>query len=403
MLVNAAFVAAGALAAGLHRAGGERHRRPAAPDRADASTARSQALTTAAVRAPRAARVPRSGSPIRLDAMNGFDSYRVRERADIARWILVVAFLVLSGAFFRTQVIQHDKFQLKAETNRLRPIPLTPPRGVDPRPAAAGSSPRTCPATRSSCSPRRPTRSGRCWPGCGRFVPVDTRRGRPRSSGASRQARYQPALVFGDATFETVARLEEHRSVLPGLVIQAEPKRLYPAGKAVGAPGRLRLRGDRAGPHANRYPGRRARLDRRARRASSGSTTTRCGASKGVRYIEVNARGRLVREEAGSGLAAARRPGKPISTTIDLDLQRFIDSIWPAGVRGAMVAMTPKGEVRALYSAPTYDPNAVRRRHLAARTGARSTTTRPGRCSTGRSRRAIRPPRRSSWPSPPWR
>ena len=36
---------------------------------------------------------------------------------------------MLSGAFFRTQVVQHDKFQLKAETNRLRPIPLTPPRG----------------------------------------------------------------------------------------------------------------------------------------------------------------------------------------------------------------------------------------------------------------------------------
>ena len=62
--------------------------------------------------------------------MNGFDSYRVRERAEVARWILVAAFLVLSGAFFRTQVIQHDKFQLKAETNRLRPIPLTPPRGA---------------------------------------------------------------------------------------------------------------------------------------------------------------------------------------------------------------------------------------------------------------------------------
>jgi penicillin-binding protein 2 len=32
--------------------------------------------------------------------------------------------------------------------------------------------------------------------------------------------------------------------------------------------------------------------------------------------------------------------------------------VWPAGVRGAMVAMTPSGEVRALYSAPSYDPNA---------------------------------------------
>nr|MBA3345791.1 hypothetical protein [Gemmatimonadales bacterium] len=62
--------------------------------------------------------------------MNGFDSYRVRERAELARLVLIGAFLVLGSAFFRTQIIQHDKFQLKAETNRLRPIPLTPPRGA---------------------------------------------------------------------------------------------------------------------------------------------------------------------------------------------------------------------------------------------------------------------------------
>src|SRR5918992_571261 len=62
--------------------------------------------------------------------MNGFDSYRVRERAETARWVLVAAFLLLGGAFFRTQVIQHERFQLQAETNRLRPIPLTAPRGA---------------------------------------------------------------------------------------------------------------------------------------------------------------------------------------------------------------------------------------------------------------------------------
>ncbi len=77
----------------------------------------------------------------------------------------------------------------------------------------------------------------------------------------------------------------------------------------------------------------------------------------GVRYIEVNARGRLVREEASSA-SLPPTPGRPIATTLDLDLQQFIDSIWPVGVRGAMIAMTPAGEVRALYSAPSFDPNA---------------------------------------------
>jgi penicillin-binding protein 2 len=54
--------------------------------------------------------------------------------------------------------------------------------------------------------------------------------------------------------------------------------------------------------------------------------------------------------------------GKTVNTTIDLGLQRFIDSMWRAdpslgNKRGAMVAMTPKGEVLAYYSHPNFDPN----------------------------------------------
>ncbi|MBA3521029.1 MAG: hypothetical protein H0T90_00805, partial [Gemmatimonadales bacterium] len=106
---------------------------------------------------------------------------------------------------------------------------------------------------------------------------------------------------------------------------------------------------------ANRYPG-----------AALGTIVGKAGLERqyddslrggaGVRYIEVNARGRLVREEAGAA-SLPPTPGHPLVTTIDLDLQRFIDSIWPAGMRGAMIAMTPSGQIRALYSAPSYDPN----------------------------------------------
>ena len=189
----------------------------------------------------------------------------------------------------------------------------------------------------------------------GRFVPIDTS-DTEEIVRRFAQARYQPVVVFGDATFETVARLEEHRAVLPGLVIQSEPKRLYPAGKAVAHLVGYVSEVTESDLTANRFPG-----------AGLGSIVGKAGLEKeyddtlrgdeGVRYIEVNARGRLVREEAGTA-ALPPTPGRPISTTIDLDLQRYIDSVWPAGVRGAMIAMTPTGQVRALYSAPTYDPNA---------------------------------------------
>ena len=226
--------------------------------------------------------------------MNGFDSYRVRERAEIARMVLVGAFLVLIGAFFRTQVLQHDKFQLKAETNRLRPIPLTPPRGTifdrSGRVIAENVPGYSVKLLASSVDSLKAVLDR-----VRKYVPLDSVQ---ISDILDRyaQARYQPALVFGDASLEVVAKLEEHRAALPGLVVQAEPKRLYPAGKSVAHLVGYVSEVTEADLAADRYPG-----------AILGSIVGKAGlereyddtlrGNEGVRYIEVNARGRLVREE----------------------------------------------------------------------------------------------------------
>ena len=281
------------------------------------------------------------------------DSYRIRERADIARLVLLGAFLVLIGAFFRTQVLQHEKFQLKAATNRLRPIQLTSPRGsiLDRKGQVLAEN---VPGYSVKLLAQSTDSLRAVLARVARFVPLDSARVTDIIQRYL-QARYQPALVFGDASFDVVAKLEEHRSLLPGLVIQAEPKRLYPAGKSIAHLVGYVSEVTEADLNADRYPG-----------AVLGSIVGKAGLEgeyddtlrgiEGVRYIEVNARGRLVREEAASA-SLPPTPGKRIVTTIDLDLQRFVDSIWPAGVRGALVAMTPNGEIRALYSAPTFDPN----------------------------------------------
>ena len=285
--------------------------------------------------------------------MNGFDSVRVRQRGLIAQWVVGLAFLVLIGAFFRTQIVQHEKFQLKAETNRLRPVPLTPPRGVifDRKGKIIAEN---VPGYSVKLLAPAADSLTRVLQRFSEVVPLD-------SSDIQtivrryRQATYEPVTVLGDATFEQVSRLEEHRAVLPGLIVQSEPKRFYPAGKAVahvvGYVSEV-TEGDLA---SKRYAG-----------AGLGTIVGKAGLEReyddtlrgtpGVRYIEVNARGRLVREQTGVATLPPAA-GKALHTTIDVDLQEFIDSIWPAGVRGAMVAVTPSGEVRALYSAPAYDPN----------------------------------------------
>jgi penicillin-binding protein 2 len=285
--------------------------------------------------------------------MTGFDTYRLRERADTARLVLIGAFLVLASAFFRTQVVQHSKFQLKAETNRLRPISLTPPRGTifDRNGRVIAEN---VPGYSVKLIAQSPESLRAVLARVRGFVPLDDAQ-MAETLERYQRARYQPAPVFGDASFDIIAKLEEHRAMLPGLVIQAEPKRVYPAGKSVAHLAGYVSEVTEADLKADHYPD-----------AVLGSIVGKAGlereyddtlrGNEGVRYIEVNARGRLVREGAGSA-SMPPTPGYPVTTTIDLDLQRFIDSIWPAGMRGAMVALTPAGEVRALYSAPTFDPN----------------------------------------------
>ncbi len=285
--------------------------------------------------------------------MNLLDPIELQKRTTAAYLVVSLAFLVLAGAFFRTQIIQHEKYQLKAESNRLRPVALPPPRGavVDRHGAVIAEN---LPGYTVKLLAPNADSLRAALVRLSTVVPLDT----AQMSDVVRRwrnARYQPVVVFGDATFETASRLEEHRALLPGLVLQSEPRRLYPAGPAVAHLVGYVSEITDAELESGRFAG-----------AQPGSIVGRAGIEReyddtlrgreGVRYIEVNARGGLVREQAS---AASLPPiaGRPLNTTIDLDLQRYIDSIWPPGVRGAMLAVTPRGEIRALYSAPTYDPN----------------------------------------------
>ncbi len=285
--------------------------------------------------------------------MNEFHSARLSRRADAARWLLLALFAILAIAFFRVQIVEHERFQLRAQGNRLRAVPLASPRGAildrNGRVIAEnvpGYSVKLFAVSQDSLRSLLEVFQ--------RIVPFDS----SRVDEVLRRfaaAPFQPVVVLGDAPFEIVARLEERRALLPGLVIQAEPKRQYPDSHAVahlvGYVGEV-TEGDLS---TNRFAG-----------AGLGTIVGKAGLEQqydsilrgtpGNRFIEVDNRGRMVREE-GAAPTLAPLPGTAIRTTIDLPLQRFVDSIWPAGVRGGVVAMTPRGEILALYSAPTFDPN----------------------------------------------
>lgn len=289
--------------------------------------------------------------------MSGFTPDRIRERSATAQWVLLGTFVVLAAAFFRAQVIGYQDYRMQSEKNRLRQVPLLAPRGTifdrNGLPIAENTPGYTVKLFAPSEDTLRAV-LGRL----GQVVALDSS-AREMVVRRYRGARYQPAIVFASADFDAVSRLEEHRYLLPGLVVQTEPRRIYRARTAVAhlvgyvseisdddlAKGRFP--GSRMGSIVG-VDGLEAEYDSLLRGVD------------GVRYTEVDARGRMVREEVSSP-SLAPIAGGPIRTTIDLPLQEYIDSLWRTdlpGQRGALVAMRPDGEILALYSAPNYDPNA---------------------------------------------
>lgn len=283
-----------------------------------------------------------------------FHPFVLALRGAVARNALAVVFLLLAGAFFRLQVLQHDRYRLKSESNRLRPVPLPAPRGLilDRHGAViAENVPGYSVSLLAQDEDSLRAMLGRLEP----IIPLDSA-ATEKVVNRFRSAPYEPTGLIKDASFALVAALEERRAVLPGLVIQTEPKRAYPdsAGVAhlVGYVGEVTEQ-DLEGAYRGRRPGTvvgKEGLERQYESTLAGSD--------GVRFVEVDALGRVVREEgAASTLQAV--PGRVVHTTIDLGLQRYVASIFPPGRRGAIVAMDPwTGDILALYSSPAYDPNA---------------------------------------------
>ena len=284
-----------------------------------------------------------------------FHPYLLDRRWRVARNVVWAVLGVVMLAFFRTQILEHGKYQLQSETNRLRPIPLPAPRGIitDRNGKVLAEN---VPGYTVSLLPAGEDSLRAALARLAPVVKLD-RAGVERVLVRFRRAPYLPVTVLPNAKFDVVAALEERRLVLPGLLIQPEPKRHYPDSGLIA--------------HLVGYVGEVTETERGQRRWAAvrlGGLVGKDGlereyddslrGSDGVRFVEVSALGHVVRE-AGAASTLRPAPGKALRTTIDLDLQRYVAQIFPAGRRGALLALNPNtGETLALYSAPGFDPNA---------------------------------------------
>jgi penicillin-binding protein 2 len=180
--------------------------------------------------------------------------------------------------------------------------------------------------------------------------------------------RFHQLLAFEDITRDQLALLESEKNDLPGVAVQAVAHRNYPHGTLAAhtlgymnqiGPDELaerRARADTLNYHLGEYVGR-AGLERQWESFLRGKD--------GVERIVVDAKGQR-KDEAGADLESLLPgpprtdpdPGNDIVTTLDLDLQKIVETaLHKHKSAAAVVVEVESGRVLALASVPEPDPN----------------------------------------------
>jgi penicillin-binding protein 2 len=278
----------------------------------------------------------------------------IARRARGATAALAIVFGIFLSAFFRTQVLHNSQYALRSEENRLSEVPIPAPRAVIYDRKGLTIAENVPGYSVSILSPSEDSLRA-SLARLSRLVQLDS------SSIESAARRYQraqnrPTVVFSDASFDLISVLEEHRVDFPDLIIQSAPKRVYPDGPAVAAfvgyTAEITEQ-ELAKPEFDAYKAGqqvgKAGLERQYEALLRGQ--------EGKRFVEVDARGRVVREAGAREELAPKQP-PPLYTNIDLELQRFVASMFGDSIQGGLIALEPRtGEVLAMHSAPSYDPN----------------------------------------------
>ena len=279
----------------------------------------------------------------------------IQRRGRAANVMVALLLAFLTTRFFITQVMDHRKYSLQSETNRLRELPLPAPRGVIYDRNGKIIADNVIGYSVSVLAQKEDTLRSVL-----QRLSQTINLTNPQIEQAVRRFRRAPArptVIIQDAPFDVVSVLEEHRTQFPGLIIQSAPRRFYPDGPIVspfvGYTAEVSetelTQPAFADYKAGQQTGKQG-LEREYESVLRGK--------EGSQFVEVDARGRIVRQAGGARPDLIPVAAPPLYTNIDLDLQRFVAGIFGDSLQGGAVAIDPKtGGVLALYSAPTWDAN----------------------------------------------
>jgi penicillin-binding protein 2 len=270
----------------------------------------------------------------------------------VVQYGILLMMLALAAGLWRLQVLGADNYRVLAEQNRIRKEPVLAARGklfdrenrliVDNYPSV-------------SCFLVREQNQNvdADLPLIAKGLDLDLEDLRATLRHYRASPGYQPIPIKKDITADEQAFIEAHRNELPELETVDEERRLYPrdgfAAHLIGYVGEVSEEDLNNPRYAYYAPG-----DVVGKAGVEETYDQLLRGQDGSRDVIVDSHGR---EVGYLGIQHAV-PGEDLRLTIDNDLQRTAE-LALGDANGAVVAMDPRnGEILAMVSHPSYDPNA---------------------------------------------
>ncbi len=272
-------------------------------------------------------------------------------RAIAALIVVLLLTLVLVARLFYLQVLSHQRFTTMSQNNRVTISPVPPTRGLiyDRNGVILAEN---VPAYRLELIPERIADMEMTLHQLRRLIPIDDRDIERFHRDLRRKRPFDSIPLRMGLSDEEVAIFAANRYRFPGVEIQAGLRRHYPLGRLTA--------------HVVGYVGRISESDL----GTIDTTNYRGSTHIGKTGIELSheriLHGTVGYLQAETDVLGRRlrilnqtppRPGRDLWLSIDIRLQRIAMEAFGAE-NGALVAMDPaSGEILALVSMPSYDPN----------------------------------------------
>lgn len=282
------------------------------------------------------------------------DKYKVfTRRGLILNSLKLLLFTTILGRYFYLQVIKSDKYSALSDKNRLKFMIIPAERGkiFDRLDKEITSTARKF---RLTLSPYEIKNFAAIRPEIEKVL------GRPLNFTDEelkrkllKRSKNESLILEDNISWEDLVKVNERIEILPGIDVVESSVRMYLQGEATS-----HITGYISAPTEEELQKLELPFFNDLRIGKSGlelSFDSHLRGEPGARKAEVNVYGRFVREIARKEATA----GQNLRTTIDLNLQTFIHRLFKQkNINGSAVVMNAKsGEVLALYSSPTFDPN----------------------------------------------